>query len=301
MCKIGCRKKRKQKKNKGSAERDIEESLKCAICLEIIYNCVTIHPCMHSYCASCLSRWYRKSTACPTCKQESLAASKNHMVNNVIINWMKLHPGKQKIDRDDVDEIGDYRSFEDDKYEEITDDSNETEDNEDYDDENESISHNSFRSWSNHNEHHSATVAIEYQETCDEDDNSRFIATDDPSLCRQCPACYCCSELMPDRREELELISNGPQQECALCRRPFCDAYWECSCRRDNISDLHSRCLMKLKDYCPCRIEAPLILLKNEVETTILKDYMLKRTSGPWPQILVDEMIPVESFISLCE
>ncbi|KAL7669758.1 hypothetical protein ACOME3_004705 [Neoechinorhynchus agilis] len=94
-----------------SPTKALEQSLICAICFEIINKCVTIQPCLHSFCAGCLSQWYRISTTCPTCKQPSRAAAKNHSINNVIEAWLQMNPDRRRMNDDNVDEIGNYKSF----------------------------------------------------------------------------------------------------------------------------------------------------------------------------------------------
>ncbi|KAL7669759.1 hypothetical protein ACOME3_004706 [Neoechinorhynchus agilis] len=103
--------------------------------------------------------------------------------------------------------------------------------------------------------------------------------------------CSCCAELMPDRRVELSRQPTQIQQSCALCMRPFCGAYWPCSNHTDT-SDINSTtCLTKLKDYLPNQREGACILIRNEVETDLLKSYIINQEGGTWPLIIVKEMI----------
>lgn len=43
------------------------ETLMCVICQEILYDCVSVQPCLHSFCGGCFSDWMQA-----TCPQVSL-------------------------------------------------------------------------------------------------------------------------------------------------------------------------------------------------------------------------------------
>ena len=59
---------------------DLSSEMKCSICLNYIYHCVTVLPCLHNFCAGCLSDYMQKSSSsprlCPLCKQEALIVKK---------------------------------------------------------------------------------------------------------------------------------------------------------------------------------------------------------------------------------
>ncbi|KAJ3603827.1 hypothetical protein NHX12_028568 [Muraenolepis orangiensis] len=46
----------------------MEESLTCIICQDLLHDCVSLQPCMHTFCAACYSGWMGCSTLCPTCR-----------------------------------------------------------------------------------------------------------------------------------------------------------------------------------------------------------------------------------------
>ncbi|XP_076107813.1 E3 ubiquitin-protein ligase CHFR-like [Mytilus galloprovincialis] len=79
---------------------EIEETLMCSICQEIMYNCISLQPCMHSYCAGCYSDWMQKSNECPTCRMKVKRINKNHIVNNLIEAYLKEHPEKKRPEED---------------------------------------------------------------------------------------------------------------------------------------------------------------------------------------------------------
>ena len=44
-----------------SADDALGSAMQCGICMEILYKCVSVAPCMHSFCGACLSDWLKKS------------------------------------------------------------------------------------------------------------------------------------------------------------------------------------------------------------------------------------------------
>ncbi|XP_056004862.1 E3 ubiquitin-protein ligase CHFR-like isoform X2 [Ostrea edulis] len=75
---------------------EIEEALVCIICQEIMHDCVSLQPCMHTFCAGCYSDWMKRSPECPSCRMGVDRINKNHIVNNLIEAYLKEHPGKKR-------------------------------------------------------------------------------------------------------------------------------------------------------------------------------------------------------------
>ena len=69
---------------------------KCAICLDYIYNCVVVMPCLHNFCASCISDWIEDSESCPQCRGEFTELRKNTSLNNIIEAYMKENPALKR-------------------------------------------------------------------------------------------------------------------------------------------------------------------------------------------------------------
>nr|XP_022339652.1 E3 ubiquitin-protein ligase CHFR-like isoform X1 [Crassostrea virginica] len=78
----------------------MEEVLVCTICQEIMHDCVSLQPCMHTFCAGCYSDWMKRSQECPSCRMSVDRISKNHIVNNLIEAYLKEHPGKKRSEED---------------------------------------------------------------------------------------------------------------------------------------------------------------------------------------------------------
>ncbi|XP_062619679.1 E3 ubiquitin-protein ligase CHFR-like [Saccostrea cucullata] len=79
---------------------EIEEALVCIICQEIMHDCVSLQPCMHTFCAGCYSGWMKRSSECPSCRLKVDRINKNHIVNNLIEAYLKEHPEKKRSEED---------------------------------------------------------------------------------------------------------------------------------------------------------------------------------------------------------
>uniref|UniRef100_A0A8C5S507 E3 ubiquitin-protein ligase CHFR n=1 Tax=Laticauda laticaudata TaxID=8630 RepID=A0A8C5S507_LATLA len=76
------------------------ESLSCIICQELLYDCVSLQPCMHTFCAACYSGWMERSSLCPTCRCPVERICKNHILNNLVEAYLIQHPDKCRNEED---------------------------------------------------------------------------------------------------------------------------------------------------------------------------------------------------------
>ncbi|XP_072770330.1 E3 ubiquitin-protein ligase CHFR-like [Nerophis lumbriciformis] len=84
-----------------NAKRDkMEESLTCIICQDLLHDCVSLQPCMHTFCAACYSGWMERSSLCPTCRCPVDRIRKNHILNNLVEAYLIQHPEKCRSDED---------------------------------------------------------------------------------------------------------------------------------------------------------------------------------------------------------
>ncbi len=53
-----------------AAASGIDAQITCGICLGILFKCVTLVPCMHSFCGPCMREWSdaRGRVQCPQCR-----------------------------------------------------------------------------------------------------------------------------------------------------------------------------------------------------------------------------------------
>ncbi|XP_056143290.1 E3 ubiquitin-protein ligase CHFR isoform X2 [Lampris incognitus] len=84
----------------GSKTDKMEESLTCIICQDLLYDCVSLQPCMHTFCAACYSGWMERSSLCPTCRCPVERIRKNHMLNNLVEAYLIQHPEKCRTEED---------------------------------------------------------------------------------------------------------------------------------------------------------------------------------------------------------
>jgi len=59
--------------------RQLESSLKCAICKEFLETPMMLKDCFHVYCSICIRRWFQKSDKCPSCP--ATVKSTNSFIN----------------------------------------------------------------------------------------------------------------------------------------------------------------------------------------------------------------------------
>ncbi|XP_051922959.1 E3 ubiquitin-protein ligase CHFR isoform X1 [Hippocampus zosterae] len=78
----------------------MEESLTCIICQDLLYDCVSLQPCMHTFCAACYSGWMERSSFCPTCRCPVERIRKNHILNNLVEAYLIQHPDKCRSEED---------------------------------------------------------------------------------------------------------------------------------------------------------------------------------------------------------
>ncbi|XP_077996064.1 E3 ubiquitin-protein ligase CHFR-like [Glandiceps talaboti] len=82
------------------AKDEMEEALLCGICQDILHDCISLQPCMHSFCASCYSPWMERANDCPSCRNKVARISRNHIINNLIEAYLKEHPEKKRSDEE---------------------------------------------------------------------------------------------------------------------------------------------------------------------------------------------------------
>eukprot|EP00073_Rattus_norvegicus_P051408 XP_017453792.1 PREDICTED: E3 ubiquitin-protein ligase CHFR isoform X3 [Rattus norvegicus] len=78
----------------------MEETLTCIICQDLLHDCVSLQPCMHTFCAACYSGWMERSSLCPTCRCPVERICKNHILNNLVEAYLLQHPDKSRSEED---------------------------------------------------------------------------------------------------------------------------------------------------------------------------------------------------------
>lgn len=70
----------------------LERDLRCGICADVLYKCLTLVPCGHNFCMACLARWRRSSPSCPECRASVRQAVRNMAVDCMVETFVKAHP-----------------------------------------------------------------------------------------------------------------------------------------------------------------------------------------------------------------
>uniref|UniRef100_A0A8C7G1B7 E3 ubiquitin-protein ligase CHFR n=1 Tax=Oncorhynchus kisutch TaxID=8019 RepID=A0A8C7G1B7_ONCKI len=282
----------------------MEESLTCIICQDLLHDCVSLQPCMHTFCAACYSGWMERSSLCPTCRCPVERIRKNHILNNLVEAYLIQHPEKCRSEED-------LKSM--DSRNKITRDM---------------LQPKIERSFSD--EEGSSDYLFELS---DNDSDTSDIGQP-VVMCRQCPGyrkevsqvlwatglaplgpappallgpvlpaplgpvlprtclsvscppaapqdytcpplgshviCTCCLQPMPDRRAEL-IGQQLSAQQCVACLRPFCHMYW--GCQRIGCQGCLARFSeLNLTDKC---LDG--VLNSNNYESEILQSYLSAR------------------------
>ncbi|XP_077015615.1 E3 ubiquitin-protein ligase CHFR [Tamandua tetradactyla] len=284
------------------------ESLTCIICQELLHDCVSLQPCMHTFCAACYSGWMERSSLCPTCRCPVERICKNHILNSLVEAYLAQHPGKCRTEED-------VRSM--DARNKITQDM---------------LQPKVRRSFSD--EEGSSEDLLELSDV----DSESSDVSQPYIVCRQCPesrrqlaqplacprpgtesgvlpaqgdapstsasyaaatqeyvcplqgrhaVCTCCFQPMPDRRAEREHSPHIAPQQCAVCLQPFCHLYWGCA-RTGCFGCLAPFCELNLGDKC---LDGA--LNGNSYESDILKNYLATR-GLTWKNVLMESLVALQ-------
>ncbi|XP_041957982.1 E3 ubiquitin-protein ligase CHFR [Alosa sapidissima] len=287
----------------GAKTDKMEESLTCIICQDLLHDCVSLQPCMHTFCAACYSGWMERSSLCPTCRCPVERIRKNHILNNLVEAYLQQHPEKCRSEEDlrsmdmrnkitqDMLQPKIERSFSDEEGSsdylfELSDNDSDTSDMSQpfltcrqcpgY---RKDMSHASWITGPPPDEGPGKPPG-EGPSTSAE----ASPATTEPEF--RCPPqgphviCTCCLQPMPDRRGELTAQQMSSQQ-CLVCQRPFCHMYW--GCQRFGCQGCLARFSeLNLTDKC---LDG--VLNSNNYESEILQNYLSSRGMS-WKEMLQD-------------
>uniref|UniRef100_A0A8C3WLK2 E3 ubiquitin-protein ligase CHFR n=1 Tax=Catagonus wagneri TaxID=51154 RepID=A0A8C3WLK2_9CETA len=290
----------------------MEETLTCIICQDLLHDCVSLQPCMHTFCAACYSGWMERSTLCPTCRCPVERICKNHILNNLVEAYLLQHPDKGRSEED-------MRSMA--ARNKITQDM---------------LQPKVRRAFSD--EEGSSEDLLELSDV----DSEASDVSQPYIVCRQCPEyrrqagqplpcpgpgsepgapqapgeapstsasvttvqdyvctlqgshaiCTCCFQPMPDRRAERERDPRIAPQQCAVCLQPFCHLYWGCA-RTGCLGCLAPFCELNLGDRC---LDG--VLSNNNYESDVLKNYLAAR-GLTWRNILTESLVALQRGVFL--
>ncbi|XP_034291723.1 E3 ubiquitin-protein ligase CHFR isoform X2 [Pantherophis guttatus] len=283
------------------------ESLSCIICQELLHDCVSLQPCMHTFCAACYSGWMERSSLCPTCRCPVERICKNHILNNLVEAYLIQHPDKCRNEEDirsmdarnkitqDMLQPKVRRSFSDEEGS-----SEDLLDLSDVDSESSDISQPYVlcRQCPGYRRQTVPPLTFPEQEGKTEPGQ---VPGDSPSTSSNfptvqeyvCPAqgshifCTCCFQPMPDRRADREQNQDVAPQQCTICLQSFCHLYWGCV-RVSCLGCLAPFCELNLGDKC---LDG--VLNGNNYESDILKDYLQSR-GLTWKDMLNESLLALQ-------
>ncbi|KAI1233026.1 E3 ubiquitin-protein ligase CHFR, partial [Lamprotornis superbus] len=290
----------------------MEETLTCIICQELLHDCVSLQPCMHTFCAACYSGWMERSSLCPTCRCPVERICKNHILNNLVEAYLIQHPGKLNNkcrNEDDVRSMDARNKITQDMLQpkvrrSFSDEEGSSEDLlelSDVDSESSDISQPYIvcRQCPGYRRHSVPAVSGTGQETeaggIQALGDAPSTSANFPAAVQEyvCPAqgshviCTCCFQPMPDRRAEREQNPHVAPQQCTVCLQPFCHLYWGCT-RMACFGCLAPFCEINLGDKC---LDG--VLNNNHYESDILKDYLASR-GLTWKNMLNESLLALQ-------
>ncbi|KAG2388793.1 hypothetical protein C9374_000232 [Naegleria lovaniensis] len=273
----------------GATDSDMEESqeeesdmlreLTCPICSAVFYKPVSVIPCLHNFCSSCLSAWvdpsrnlyWGQTLNCPTCRAEVHEVRKNPQMNNLTESFLKNNPKKDrsKEEKESMDSKDRFLGKTDLVLYKRNGSSSNHDDSSDSDDEEREVSDDS----SSDDSQPATIVAPRCPECLQASTIDGF----------QCPAnalhCLCsfCHCTLPHRVHDTTL-SQDRRLTCELCHAVHCNLYKQTT----NTADM---CFMngihKLKEHSAIIAIPPTCLSNNQHERDILINYIQSKSISP--------------------
>ncbi|KAI1901068.1 hypothetical protein AGOR_G00056330 [Albula goreensis] len=291
----------------GAKTDKMEESLTCIICQDLLHDCVSLQPCMHTFCAACYSGWMERSSLCPTCRCPVERIRKNHILNNLVEAYLLQHPEKCRSEEDrksmdrrnkitqDMLQPKIERSFSDEEASsdylfELSDNDSDTSD----------ISQ-PFVMCRQCPGYRKDPIQVACMSAAAQEEAAMKPPGEVPSTSSNIPAavqeytcspqgshviCTCCLQPMPDRRGEL-IGQQFSAQQCTVCQRPFCHMYW--GCQRVGCQGCLARFSeLNLTDKC---LDG--VLNSNTYESDILQNYLASR-GMTWREVLQESLLALQ-------
>uniref|UniRef100_A0A8C2PN94 E3 ubiquitin-protein ligase CHFR n=1 Tax=Cyprinus carpio TaxID=7962 RepID=A0A8C2PN94_CYPCA len=301
-------------KTEGATTDKMEESLACIVCQDLLHDCVSLQPCMHTFCAACYSGWMERSSLCPTCRCPVERIRKNHILNNLVEAYLLQHPEKCRSEEE-------LRSM--DARNKITQDMLQPKVERSFSDE-EGSSDYLFELSDNDSDisdmsqpymmcrqcpgYHELSSVLSICEPAQPEGPAKVpgdgpSTSSDTSTEMHCvPAaaaqefrcapqgshliCSCCLQPMPDRRYE-HLPPQVSPQHCLVCQKAYCHVYWGCP-RIDCHGCLAPFSELNLNDKC---LDG--VFNGNQYESEVLQNYLTSRGMS-WRHMLQEALQAVQ-------
>jgi hypothetical protein len=74
----------------------LEEELTCPCCCGVFFRCTACLPCLHNFCAPCVSEWVRDKGECPVCREPVSDLVRNCAIDGVVETLFTAFPDRKR-------------------------------------------------------------------------------------------------------------------------------------------------------------------------------------------------------------
>ena len=74
----------------------LEEELTCPCCCGVFFRCTACLPCLHNFCAPCVSEWVRDKGECPVCREPVSYLVRNCAIDGVVETLFTAFPDRKR-------------------------------------------------------------------------------------------------------------------------------------------------------------------------------------------------------------
>jgi hypothetical protein len=74
----------------------LEEELTCPCCCGVFFRCTACLPCLHNFCAPCVSEWVREKGECPVCREPVTDLVRNCAIDGVVETLFAAFPDRKR-------------------------------------------------------------------------------------------------------------------------------------------------------------------------------------------------------------
>jgi len=74
----------------------LEEELTCPCCCGVFFRCTACLPCLHNFCAPCVSEWVRDKGECPVCREPVSDLVRNCAIDGVVETLFVAFPERKR-------------------------------------------------------------------------------------------------------------------------------------------------------------------------------------------------------------
>jgi hypothetical protein len=74
----------------------LEEELTCPCCCGVFFRCTACLPCLHNFCAPCVSEWVRDKGECPVCREPVTALVRNCAIDGLVETLFTAFPDRKR-------------------------------------------------------------------------------------------------------------------------------------------------------------------------------------------------------------